>query len=164
MNRILRMVVFLIVATVISSRLPVNLIVAGLAALSLEELHLGDIVVLVAASLCLDHLSLNPLGISIVPLAAMMVMLHLLRSHIYLQSAPSRLLWLVAAVFGFYVTQALVFLLRGTSSLYIVHAASWGLLRALVEGALATLMAQPLHRYLTVTWEELMRPKRLYHP
>lgn len=161
MRRVLRMAVYLLLATVLSTRFPLNLIVVGVAALAMEDVQLGDVLVVVLASLCLDHLSLMPLGFSILPLLVMMVMVHLLGSRIYLHSFFSRLLWLVMATFSFYVTQGLLLVLRGGESLYIWNAVMWGSLHAVAEGTCAAILTPYFHSYLTISWSELRRPKSI---
>lgn len=154
------MAVYLVFATVLSTRLPINFIVVGVAALAMEELQLSDLFVIVLASLGLDHLGLMPLGFSILPLVVMVVTVHLLRSRIYLQSFPSRLLWLVIATVSFYVMQGTLFVLRG-SSLYVWNAVPWGALHAVVEGFCAALLTPYFHSYLTLSWSDMRRPKSI---
>jgi hypothetical protein len=155
------MVVYLLFATVLSTRLPINWVVVGIAALAMEGLQLGDVVIIILASLALDHLGVMPLGFSILPLVVMVAMVHVLHSRIYLHSFLSRFLWLMIAVFGFYGAQGVLLILRGGSSIYIWNALVWGALHAVMEGACAALMTPYFHKVLTISVSDLRRPKSI---
>lgn len=160
MTRVLRMAVVLVLATVVSTRLPINFVVVGVAMLAMEELRLGDLVVIVLAGLALDHLGPLPLGFSILPLAALVVTVQVLRSRIYLQSLPSRAVWLMVAVTSFYGVQAILVVLRG-APLFVWSTLLHGILHAVLEGGCAAVLTPYFHRYLTLTWSDLRRPQSI---
>lgn len=155
MNRVLRVVLLCVVAAVMSAHTPINFVIVLVAALSLEEARLGDIAVIAFSAVSLDALMGLPVGLSVLPLAAMMSLIRLLKSQIYLQALLSRLVWLMVAVLSFYVVMGIQLLIRTGFSIYIWDSFVWGGLHSVVEGLLAAILSPYLNRYLTVTLEEL---------
>lgn len=164
MKRVLRMVIFLIVATVFSTRLPINLIVVAVAALSMENIELGDLAVLLLGSLCLDHFNMLPLGFSFLPLLVMVSLIYLLKAQIYVHALLSRLLWLTCAVGIFYVTSGILMMARTANPLYFWDGMVWGVLHAVVEGSLAALISPGVHRYLTMSLEDFRQSRSIVVP
>lgn len=164
MKRALRMVVLLIVATVFSTRLPVNLIVVAIAALSMENFEFGDLIVILLGSLCIDQFNMLPLGFSFLPLVTMAGLIYLLKAQIYVHALFSRLLWLSCAVAVFYVITGTLLMARTGNTLYFWNGMGWGLIHAVVEGSLAAVVSPGVHRYLTMSLEDLHHGRSIVVP
>lgn len=164
MNRLIRMAILLIVATVFSTRLPVNLVVVAIALLAMEKFEIGDLVVILFASLCLDHFNMLPLGFSFLPLLAMVCLVYLLKSKIYVHAMMSRLLWLSCAVGVFYLTTDALLMARSSNSLYLWNGLLWGGIHAVVEGSLAAALSPWVHRLLTLSLADLRRSRSIVVP
>lgn len=164
MRRIFRMLMILTAAAVFSTRLPVNLVVVAIAALMMEDFELGDVIVIFFGALSLDLLNTFPLGFSVLPLALMSGLIHLLKSRIYVYSMLSRLLWLALTVFIFYLAVGALLAARSGNSLYIWNGILWGGLHAVAEGTLAAWLAPGLHRLLRLSWADLRSHRSIVVP
>lgn len=154
-KRTLRMLFLCIVAAVLSAHISINFIVVMVAALALEESRLGDVVVVVFSAFCLDTLMGLPIGLSILPLTAMMLLIRILKSQIYLQALTSRLVWVMVAVLSFYSVMGVQLLIRTGLSLYLWDGVLWGAIHSVVEGLLAAILSPYVHRFLTANVEDI---------
>lgn len=164
MNRVMRMAVLVIVAAVLSTRLPVNLVVVAVATLSMEKFEIGDLVVVLFAGLCLDYFNLLPLGFTVMPLLAMASLVYLLKSQIYVHAVMSRLLWLSCAVGVFYLASGALLAVRSGNVVYLWSGLLWGMLHAVVEGSLAAVLSPGMHRYLTLSLADLRQSRSIVVP
>lgn len=164
MKRVLRMALILIVGTVFSTRLPLNLVVIAIAALAMESFELGDVLIILLASFCLDQFNMLPLGFSLLPFVVMTSLVYVLRAQIYVHAMLPRLLWLTCAVGLFYFTSDALLMARTGNTLYLWDGMLWGTLHAIVEGSLAALLSPWLHWYLTVTLADLRQTRSIVVP
>lgn len=164
MNRVLRMAALLIVAAVLSTHLPINLLVVAVAALAMETFVIGDLVVIFFASLCLDYFNMLPLGFTVLPLLAMASLVYLLKSQIYVHAVMSRLLWLSCAVAVFYLISGVLLAARSSNVFYLWSGLLWGMLHAVVEGSIAAAVSPGVHRYLTVSLADLRQGRAIVVP
>ncbi len=155
MRRVIQMMVLVIIAAVFSTRLPVNLVVVILAAMAMEAFQIGDLMVILFASLCLDQFNMLPPGFSVLPLLIMTGLVRVLKMQIYVRAVMSRLLWLSCAIAVFYISCGALLTVRTASSLYFWDAVLWGTAHAIAEGALAALLSPGLHRFLTMSLADL---------
>lgn len=164
MKRLFRMVVLLIVATVFSVYLPINLVIIAIAALAMESFELADVVIMLFGSFCLDQLNMLPLGFSFLPFLVMTCLVYVLRTQIYVQAMLPRLLWLTCAVGLFYITTDALLMARTGNGFYLWDGMPWAIIHALIEGSLAALLSPWLHWYLTVTLADLRQSRSIVVP
>lgn len=149
------MLLLCIVAAVLTAHTPINFIVVLVAALALEESHIGDVALVLFAAISLDALMGLPFGLSFLPLAAMALLIRVLKSQIYLHALGSRLVWMMVAVLSFYGVTGIQLTIRTGLGVYLWDSVLWGGMHSVVEGVLAATLSPYLHRYLAVTFEDL---------
>lgn len=164
MKRALRLLILLIIATVFSTRLPINLIIIIVAAVSMDDFKMGDLIAIFFGSLCIDHFNMLPLGFSVLPLFAMVSLIYMLKAQIYVHALISRLLWLSCAVFVFYIINGTLLMARTGNIVYLWNGMGWGLIHATVEGSLAAMLSPWVHRYLTMSLEDLRQDQSIVVP
>jgi hypothetical protein len=164
MRRIWRMGVVLSGAALLSAHLPFNLVLVAVIALAFQDMCWSDVIILGAAAVLRDVLGTEPLGVSLLPMAAAYLFVHLLRSQIYVQNLVSRLAWAVMAAGIAHLIWALVLMLRGYASAYGMASVLMGVPALVGEGVLAALFSPVLQWVLVVTWADLRRPKTIVVP
>lgn len=164
MKRMIRMVILLIVVTVFSTRIPVNLVVVTIAALAMEKFELSDLLAILFGSLCLDQFNMFPPGFSFFPLLVMVGLIYLVKARIYVHDFMSRLLWLSCAVGLFYIASGMLLMVRTGSSQYLWSGILWGSIHAVVEGSLAAVLSPWLHRALTMSPADLRQNRSIVVP